>query len=199
MRPVLSSCVLSLYETGGLPLVFGMTAFAGAIEALFSRAIHKLRVLFPTEVTGLIVAMVGITVVKMGGQNFLDIDPSGAINGQGAMIGGITLAIMVGLNVWTQGKVKLFCALIGMVAGYTTALLFGALTVQEMSHAMSRPAIWFPVSFHPGWAFDVNMVLPIIIAVICSSLKSVGDITTCQKSMTLNGNVQTWTTFRKAS
>jgi len=168
-------------KTGGLPLVFGMTAFAGAIEALFSRAIHKLRVLFPTEVTGLIVAMVGITVVKMGGQNFLDIDPSGAINGQGAMIGGITLAIMVGLNVWTQGKVKLFCALIGMVAGYTTALLFGALTVQEMSHAMSRPAIWFPVSFHPGWAFDVNMVLPIIIAVICSSLKSVGDITTCQK------------------
>ena len=66
-------------KTGGLPLVFGMTAMAGVVEALFSRVVHRLRVLFPTEVTGLIVAMVGITVIKLAGRNLLALDHAGII------------------------------------------------------------------------------------------------------------------------
>jgi len=168
-------------KTGGLPLVFGMTAFAGVFEALFSRVIPKLRVLFPTEVTGLIVAMVGITVVKLAGKNFLALDSAGVIDSNGLIVGFITLMTMVGLNVWSRGKVRLFCILIGITTGYVTALTIGHLTLHDLSHAMSRPLIWFPFAYHPGWAFDTTMILPMAIAVVCSSLKSVGDLTTCQK------------------
>ncbi|HEX37447.1 MAG TPA: xanthine permease, partial [Candidatus Cloacimonetes bacterium] len=50
-------------SSGGLPVLFGMTAFVGVAESIFSRFMHKLRVLFPAEVTGTIVAMVGITII----------------------------------------------------------------------------------------------------------------------------------------
>ena len=56
---------------GGIPLVLGMTMCAGSIESLFSRAIKRLRFMFPVEVTGLIVAMVGITIIRVASSYFL--------------------------------------------------------------------------------------------------------------------------------
>ena len=38
-------------KTGGLSLVFGMTAIAGSFEVLLSRVMHRLRAIFPTEGT----------------------------------------------------------------------------------------------------------------------------------------------------
>lgn len=169
-------------KTGGLPLIFGMTAFAGVVEAIFSRFIHKLRVLFPAEITGLIVAMVGITVIKLAGKNFLALDPvTGHIDFTGFMVGLGTLVLMVGLNVWSKGKIKLFCILIGMFGGYVLAFSMGILSLETIQVAMDKPAVWFPFAYHPGWSFDTALVIPMAIAVLCSSLKSVGDLTTCQK------------------
>ena len=36
-------------QTGGLSLLFGMTAIAGSFEVLLSRIMHRLRALFPTR------------------------------------------------------------------------------------------------------------------------------------------------------
>ena len=44
-------------KLGGLPLLFGLTAISGLFEALLSRLVKRLRVLFPPEVTGLVVTM----------------------------------------------------------------------------------------------------------------------------------------------
>lgn len=177
----ITASVMCLHA-GGLPLVFGMTMFAGAVEALFSRVVHRLRFLFPAEITGLIVAMVGITVIKLAGKNFFAMDPAtGSLDTNGLAVALITLAAMVGLNVWTKGKVRLFCILIGMVVGYVAAFALGRCTGADLALAMDRPLVWFPFTRHPGWAFDIALALPVGIAVLCSSIKSIGDLTTCQK------------------
>ena len=44
---------------GGLHLMYGMTMVAGIFEALFSRVVHRLKFLFPNEVTGVVVLMLG--------------------------------------------------------------------------------------------------------------------------------------------
>ncbi len=180
--PSFLSATILAAKLGGLPLIFGMTFFAGLVEAVFSRVIKRLRVLFPAEVTGLIVAMVGITVIKLAGANFLGLKDAGtAARGADIMVAVFTLAVMVGLNVWSKGRLKLFCTLIGMALGYGAASAMGVLRAEHWA-VMSRSA-WaaFPLTDHPGWAFDWSMALPFAIAIICSSLKSVGDITTCQK------------------
>ena len=120
-------------------------------------------------------------MVKLAGRNFLALDHAGNIGLAGFMVGGITLLLMVSLNVWTKGRVRLFCVLIGMAGGYAAALLAGELTVGEIAEAMAKPLLWNPFAHHPGWSFDASMILPVTIAVLCSSLKSVGDLTTCQK------------------
>lgn len=168
-------------RVGGLPLLFGMTMFAGLLEAFLSRFLHKLRFLFPAEVTGVIVSMVGITVIKLAGKSFLGWSEGGFVHLPSLLVALFTLAVMVGLNVWSRGQLKLFCVLVGMAAGYGAAYGGGLLTGEDIRLAWSQPLVWNPFAHHPGWSFDPAMCGPFAVAVLCSMLKSVGDLTTCQK------------------
>ena len=53
-------------RTGGYSLLFGMVAFSGVATGLISRLTNRLRVLFPPEVTGLMVAMAGLQLIGLG-------------------------------------------------------------------------------------------------------------------------------------
>ena len=169
-------------KTGGLSLVLGMTTIAGVLEALFSRVIRHLRFLFPPEITGFIVAMVGITVVRFASLNFLGLDSADHVTeARELCVALLTLGLMVGLNVWSKGKLKLFCVLVGMMAGYAASYAFGLIGDSQLSEIGKAAVIWFPLSEHPGWSFNLYLLIPFVIAMICSSLKSIGDLTTCQK------------------
>ena len=169
-------------KTGGLPLLMGMTTIAGLFETLFSRIMQRLRPLFPPEVTGLIVAMVGLTVIRIAMNRFLG-NPMG--NGQTSaeelFVGIGTLAVMVGLNVWSKGKVKLFCILIGMTFGYVASWATGLLGTAQYSQVVKLNWLALPFEGFPGLDFDLHLLIPFIVAALCSNLKTVRDITTCQK------------------
>ena len=169
-------------KTGGLSLVFGMTMVASFFEGLLSRFMRHLRVLFPAEVTGMIVIMVGLTVIKVACKNFFGLQPGGSGVSPAAMgVGILTLTTMIGLNVWGRGKARLFCALIGMVVGYLAAIAFGILDLSRIGNDFAMPFFATPFQGHPGWSFDLALVAPFCVAVLCSTLKTVGDLTTCQR------------------
>jgi xanthine permease XanP len=167
---------------GGFPLLFGMTAVAGFFEALFSRVVRKLRVLFPTEVTGLVVVMVGIALVPLGASKFLGIETEDAIiEAADVSVAAITLMLMIGLNIWSRGRLRLYCVLIGMVIGYLLSYLFGILSRADIARVWHSPFIALPDRSHISWSFDVALLVPFIIASLASSLKTVGDLMTAQK------------------
>ena len=59
--------------------MFGMITIAGMFESVFSRLIHKLPFMFPAEVTGVVVTMVGISLIPLGVSNFMGIETEGFI------------------------------------------------------------------------------------------------------------------------
>ena len=180
--PSFISASLLSAKVGGLPLILGMTAVAGIAESLFSRVLHRLRFLFPAEVTGLIVALVGLTVIQLSVANFFGIGGDDiTMETTEVTTAAITLAVMVGLNIWGKGRFRLFCILIGMAAGYAAAYAVGLFPPGDLAHVAHEPVIANPFTMHPGWAFDASLLVPVLIATLCSSLKSVGDLTTCQK------------------
>jgi NCS2 family nucleobase:cation symporter-2 len=93
----------------------------------------------------------------------------------------LTLGLMVGLNVWSKGKLKMFCVLIGMAAGYGAAYVLGLISESQINEVYRSSFLWLPITKHPGWSFSLYLVIPFLVAMICSALKSVGDLTTCQK------------------
>jgi NCS2 family nucleobase:cation symporter-2 len=126
----------------GLPTLFGMTAVAGAIEVVLARLLPRIRVLFPPEVVGVVMTMVGISVLPTGFPRLLA-DPAtlvaGADQASNVAVGLVTLAAMTACTVWGRGAVKLFPLLIGIFAGVATALCLGCVPPASSSRSrMSR-------------------------------------------------------------
>ena len=178
--PYLPASVMAL-KAGGLPLMFGMTVFAGLVEIGVSRLLKPLRPYFPPELAGLVVVMIGVTIGVLG---FRSIAGAAAAStaGWSYAIAAVTLGTMVALNVWTKGASKLFCALIGMVVGYAMAAATGELRWAELERLGSVSLVRLPDVSHLGWSFDAGLVVPFAIAAVAASLRAMGDVTVCQKT-----------------
>ena len=88
-------------QTGGYTLLFGMVATAGILLSLMSRVLDRVRVLFPPEVTGLMVAMAGLQLIRLGCPRFVGYNgPGSAPEWRAFMVGAVTLFVMVGATVW---------------------------------------------------------------------------------------------------
>jgi NCS2 family nucleobase:cation symporter-2 len=180
--PSYISASLLAMQTGGLSLLYGMTAAAGAAEALFSRFLHRLRFLFPTELTGVVVTMVGIAVIPIAVQNLLGTGTGDAVTEPAELfVAAITLGTMIAASVWGRGGLRLYSVLIGMMAGYVAAAATGVLGPDAIAQFMDAPFFALPEIRHPGWSFDAALLLPFIVVVLSSTFKTIGDLTTCQK------------------
>lgn len=169
-------------KAGGLALMFGMTVFAGLVEIALSRLLRRLRPFLPPEVAGFVVAMIGVTIGMLGFRNLFAAPASGLASMLPLLVGTVTLATMVALNVWTKGPPKLFCALIGMVVGYLVAIAAGMLAGADLERLQSAPMMHLPSVEHLSWSFDAALVVPFVVAAFAATLRAMGDITICQKT-----------------
>ena len=180
--PAFLSASLMAGKAGGLSLICGMTAIAGCFEAVFSRLLARMRAVFPAEVTGTIVMMVGIEMVPIAIHKFLGIDKAHSAPDQAAIIVAvITLGAMAGFNVWGKGKLRLYSAIMGMSMGYLAAFVAGVLTLESLRSMIESPLFALPAVGHFGISFNVALLVPFLVAVLSSALKTMGDVTTCQK------------------
>ena len=167
-------------KAGGLPLVFGMTLYAGALEAALSKLLDRMRAIFPSELSGLVIFMVGWSAGIAGLRTVLGASAK-PLTSVEFWVSAITLATMVALNVWGKGVLRMLCALLGLAAGYAAAAAFGLLEHQQFAAVAGAPWLGLPSFGHLTWSFDTTLVLPFTIACLAVTMKAVGTITMCQR------------------
>lgn len=180
--PAFVSATLMAGRAGGLPLIFGMTMVGGLFEAAFSRLVRRLRVLFPAEVTGTVVLLVGIEVIPLAvprffGQDYLHPLPELP----SLLVALVTLSVMIGFSVWSKGNLRLYSVIIGMVAGYSLSYALGILRNADLYRIIQAPLFAVPEIGKYGWTFRLDLLVPFLVATLSSALKTMGDLTTCQK------------------
>jgi len=181
-EPAYISASIMAAKIGGLPLVLGMTALSGIFEIVLSRVVHRLRRIFTPEVMGLVVTMVGISVIPVATRNFLGIaDDSTRINPDVLIVSMITLSTMVAITVWSKGKLRLFSVIIGMITGYVVSYLTGLMPAAHLRQILDKPLLALPDLTMLSWSFDPSLIIPFLIASLCTSVKTIGNLTTCQK------------------
>jgi xanthine permease XanP len=169
-------------QTGGYTLLFGMVATAGILLSLMSRVLGRVRVLFPPEVTGLMVAMAGLQLIRLGCPRFVGYNGPGSVSELRAfVVGAVTLIVMVGATVWNKGKLHALPMLMGLSAGYILALGSGVLPWPQFVRELNEPWINFPHRVVSGLNFRFSLLAPFLIASLTAGLKMVGDFTLCQK------------------
>jgi NCS2 family nucleobase:cation symporter-2 len=182
--PSYFSLSLSAAWTGGMPLMRGMIIVAGLVEVVLAPVVQKLKQVFPNYIVGLVVALVGVSVITPSVTSLFGLAYRGdAIGGGSVLVGFFSLAVMVLCNVWGKGLVRMYCLLIGMLAGWTAALL--CLPESRLALAALHGQAWFAWPRMPWrlWnlAFDARMAIPFVVIGISGSLKSFGNLLAAQR------------------
>ena len=182
--PSYFSLSLSAAWIGGLPLMRGMIIIAGLVEMALAPIIQKLRKVFPTFVVGLVVTMVGVSVIKPSVTSVFGIAFHGdAIRSLDIAIGMFSLMVMVLSNLWGKRFVKMYCLLIGMLSGWIMAMILIPEYWQNLAAVKNFPIFALP-SIGPefrGITFNLKMIIPFVVIAISGSLKSFGNLLAAQK------------------
>jgi len=168
-------------QAGGFPLMCGMTLFAGVFQSFLSRIIHRLRILFPVEITGLIVTLMSITFITYALPNFIGLDAHGNGSLPVSLLSVSALGLIIGMHIWGSKRMREYSIIAGIVFGYLGSYVFGLLPADKVEKFLNAPWIALPSLDHVGLAFDSSLVLPFVVAAFCSSIKTIGNLTTCQK------------------
>jgi NCS2 family nucleobase:cation symporter-2 len=169
-------------ETGGLPAVFAMTIFAGAVEIALAPLLRRLRTLFPPAISGFIVAIVGLQLGVIGVGDLLGVEHIARPTFRDHLVVGVlTLATMCAFSVWGRGVVRLICSMLGILVGMVGSLALGLVTADRMSSFIAAPIFAIPEPHYLAYDFRLSLVPAFLMAGTAAMLRTVGVITTCQK------------------
>jgi xanthine permease XanP len=167
---------------GGLALVFGMTVVGGFLQVAFAPLLRRLRPLLPSEIAGLVIAVVGLTLAGLGVRYSMGINAQQQqINADYVIVAVISLAIMSVLNIWSKGYGKMFCVLIGMMAGYAASAVLGIFDLARIVPEGGLSVVRLPQLQHVGWSFDAVLVAPFAVAALAATLRAMGDVSNAQR------------------
>lgn len=174
---------LAAARLGGMPLVLGMTLFAGVVEIALSRIIGRLRSFFPAEISGLCVVLVGLSLGVLGTKLLLGVADGSAATVPAAEValGGGALAMMVGTHVWGGTYLRRYSPIMGIVCTYLVGLAAGLID----SHALAAIAA-APLVALPEWSlhvprFDPALAVPFFAVALACCLRVMGDVAVSQK------------------
>ncbi len=182
--PSYFSLSLSATWIGGIPLMRGMIIIAGLIEMALAPIVQKLKHVFPPFIVGLVVAMVGVSVIKLSVASVFGVAFKGdAIRNSDIIIGMFTLMVMVLCNIWGKGFIKMYCLIIGMLSGWILAFILLPEYWHDLVAVKSSPTFAMP-TIGPEFksiTFNFKMIIPFTIIAISGSLKSFGNLLAAQK------------------
>ena len=158
----------------GFPAVMGAVIVGGFLEGLLGlTAKYWKRIISPivsaTVVMGIGLSLLATATHAFGGGNVEDF---GSI--PNLVTGTVTVASCILWQVFTRGAKRPLSILIGLIAGYITALCFGIVDFSEMSGIQIIALPRF-LPFKP--VFRVDSILSVIIIYLVSATETIGDTT----------------------
>ena len=182
--PSFLSLSLSAAWVGGLPLMRGITIVAGLVEILLAPVIQKLKSVFPIYIVGLVVALVGISIISISITSFFGLSlQRDAICNADILIGTVSLLIMIFCNLWGKGFIRIYCLIIGMFSGWILALIVVPEYWYNLHLLKDSPLFALPqfnTLLHPI-TLRLDLLVPLIVIAIGSTLKTFGNLLAAQK------------------
>ncbi|KAA6178136.1 uracil-xanthine permease family protein [Pseudomonas veronii] len=167
-------------QRGGSPedimaMIFGVCFFGAAVQIVLSRFIGQLRRVITPLVTGIVITLIGISLIKVGitdlGGGFNAPDFGAPTN---LALGLFVVLTIILLNRSNTPWVRLSAIIIGLALGSIAAWFSGKLVPQALP---DLPLISVPMPFRFGFNFDWSAFLPIALIYLISSIETVGDLT----------------------
>ena len=153
--------------------ILGAQIVGGIIAIIVGIFIKQIRKFFPPLITGTVVFAIGLSLYPTA-INYMAGGVSSPSYGswQNCTVAFITLIIVTALNHFGKGIFKLASILIGIIAGYIVAMMFGMVNFSAVSSAS-----WFqfPSPLHFGIKFEASSCVAIGVLFAINSIQAIGD------------------------
>ncbi|WP_408673095.1 uracil-xanthine permease family protein [Xenorhabdus szentirmaii] len=159
--------------------LFGTLMLASVTEILLSRVLHLARRVITPLVSGIVVMIIGLSLIQVGltsiGGGYSAIQNGTFGAPKSLLLAGIVLAVIVLLNRQKNPYLRIASLVIAMGVGYLVAWYMDMLPAPTQKE--ETPVITIPLPFYYGLSFDWNLLIPLILIFMVTSLETIGDIT----------------------
>lgn len=174
---------------GDIATIAGAMIVGGIVAAVVGVFVKKIRRFFPPIITGTVVFTIGLSLYPtainyMAGAagNTYEVVvlrkglTSALVHGswQNWAVAAFTLIVVMVMSNKGKGICKLAAILLGMIAGYIVAAVFGMVDLSEV-----RDAAWFslPRFMHFGIKFEFSACIALALLFAINAIQAIGDLT----------------------
>jgi NCS2 family nucleobase:cation symporter-2 len=165
------ACIIAIHS-GGVELMAGMVIFAGFCEFLLSFVIRKIRFLFPPEICGLVILLVGL---ELGVVSFTTtVVPPYT---QNATVFTVTILPIIVFGVWGKHYIRHICSFIGILVGGLYVSYVADTPFLNEAVLKQLPLFALPKVGGIGQlklSFDPALYIPFFLAAFAATLRTIG-------------------------
>ncbi|ELL0577809.1 uracil-xanthine permease [Vibrio cholerae] len=161
-----------------MAVIFGTILVASSAEILLSRVLQFAQRVITPLVSGIVVTLIGLTLVQVG---LISMGGGYAAMADGSFgsldklaLAGTVLAIIVLLNRAHNPYVRVASIVIAMLVGYVMAYLMGMVNTDNLAQTQ---LISLPIPMQYGLGFDWSLFIPLVLIFLITALEAIGDIT----------------------
>ncbi len=167
------------FKAFGLGAIFTAAFIGGIFQIWIGKMLKPIRHMFPPLVTGIVVLMIGISLLKVGfkyaggGVWLMNNKPEIFANWEHLLIAGTVLITALLCNLKGKGMISAASILLGIIAGFIMATLLGEVRFEKIAAAG-----WFalPMPFQYGIDFVWGAVILMLFMSIVTTIETIGDI-----------------------
>ncbi|WP_275462373.1 nucleobase:cation symporter-2 family protein [Streptomyces noursei] len=171
-----------------LPAIYGAVMCAGVFCLAIGPFFGKLLRFFPPLVTGIVITLIGVTLmpVPVGWAQGGDKQAADFGSMKNLALAGFTLLVVLLIQRFTKGFVKQIALLIGLVVGTIAAIPFGMASFEGLRSApiaaLPTPFSFGPPEFQPAAILSLCIVMLVLMTESSAGMLALGEI--CERKTT---------------
>ncbi|TBL50177.1 uracil-xanthine permease [Obesumbacterium proteus] len=160
--------------------LFGTLMLASCTEIILSRFLHLARRIITPLVSGVVVMIIGLSLIQVGlvsiggGYSAMNDHTFGAPGN--LMLAGSVLVVIILLNRQRNPYLRVSSLVIAMAVGYALAWAMGMLP-DTSNMEKTTSLLMVPTPLYYGLGIDWNLLIPLMLVFMVTSLETIGDIT----------------------
>ncbi len=176
--PITMIVFVAVVNTFGLGAAAGATLIAGIVVFFMGRFLPGLRVLFPPEVTGVLLLLLGMSLLPGGVRRCTGLVSGGGLFFQfdHMLIAAATLGTLTTIAVWSSARLRILGLVLGTASGLLVAVLTGRFGATELAAVAGQPLFSLPISGYPlpALTWVPGAIIPFVLANIITAVDTIG-------------------------
>lgn len=170
--------IIAAGMTGGLSTVFGACIAGSFVEMFISRILKYMRRIITPLVSGIVVTLIGMSLIKVGisacgGGAAAQADGTfGSLRYIG--LAALVLVLIIFFNRSSNRYLRMSSIVIGLVVGYVVAWFMGMV---DFTSVNDFGGFNIPVPFRYGINFDISSIVGLGLIYMITAIEAYGDIT----------------------